>query len=79
MRDLIISSAVVLGFAWLVAIHVAITLGLLSRPPRWRALVGFVVPVLGVYWAFRERMTKRAWLWIAAAAVYVVSLALSSF
>ena len=64
-------AALVVAFAALVTMHVAIAAGLASRPPRWRAIAAVVVPPLAPYWAFRDRMPVRAVLWLASAAAYV--------
>ncbi len=78
MKDIVLVACMVIGFAWLFTVHVAITFGLAVRRPRWRALVAFFVPPLAPYWAWRENMTKRAWLWIAALLVYLGGLLLGS-
>jgi hypothetical protein len=79
VKDIVLVAIVVLGFAWVVTAHVAITFGLLQKKPRWRALVGFAIAPLAPYWAWREQMRKRVWLWLAGVAVYAVALVLASF
>ena len=46
-------AGLVLGFATLVTVHLALALRLILRErPRWRGLVALVVPPLAVIWAF---------------------------
>jgi hypothetical protein len=73
LRDIIVVAAVVIAFAAFVTAHVAIVWGLLWKPPRWRALVALVVVGGAPYWALRERMRVRAWIWIASAVVYLAA------
>ena len=73
MKDLIVVIALVLASAVMFTAHVALTYGLAFRPPRWRALAGFVVAPLAPYWGFREGMKIRAGIWVGALAVYVVA------
>jgi hypothetical protein len=75
--DLIIVGLVIVAFAWVLTIHVAIAIGLARRQPRWRALVGLVVVPLGPYWAWREHMHKRAIVWGLAVVVYLIALVLA--
>ncbi|MBX3190521.1 MAG: hypothetical protein KF819_26205 [Labilithrix sp.] len=79
MRDIVVVAAVVIAFATLVTAHVAIAFGLLFKPPRWRAIVAFAVAPAAPWFAFRERMRVRAWIWIAAAVAYVVARVVASF
>jgi hypothetical protein len=74
VKDIALLSVSVIAFAVLVTIHCAIVYGLAGRPPRWRALVAFVVVPLAPYWALRERMRFRAGAWVAGAVVYCVSI-----
>jgi hypothetical protein len=78
MKDLVVVALLITAFAFLVTMHVVITVALGQRAPRWRALAGFVVPPLAPYWAWREHMRKRAVFWIAAALVYGVMLLLAT-
>jgi hypothetical protein len=75
--DFVVVGLLVLAFAWLVTMHVAITVGLAQRRPRWRALVGLVVVPFAPYWAWRERMRTRVWLWGASAVLYLIALGLA--
>jgi hypothetical protein len=70
-RDEIVAGALVLAFAVLATVHVAIVAGLAGRAPRWRALPALVVAPLAPYWAW-PTMRRRAVLWLASAAAYVV-------
>lgn len=78
MKDIIVVALVVVAFAWVVTMHVAIAFGLARRKPRWRALVAFVLVVPAPYWAWREQMRTRAGLWVFGVAVYLVALFLAS-
>jgi hypothetical protein len=78
MRDALLSSGLVLLFATLATIHVAIVLGLAMRDPRWRALVALVVPPLAPYWALRGDMHKRGLFWIGSVLLYTALLGISA-
>lgn len=72
-------AAVVLAFASLVTAHLAIVVGLLGRPPRWRAPAALLLAPLAPFWAWRERMRFRAGVWAAGLVVYVVARVAASF
>ena len=78
MKDVLLVSGLVLAFATLVTVHVAIVLGLAGRDPRWRALVALVVLPLAPYWALRGGMVKRGSVWIGSVILYSSLLALSA-
>ena len=66
-----------LAFGLLITAHVVLAASLaIERRPRWRGLVALLVPPLAPYWGMEERMRLRSALWPAAAAAYVVALAL---
>lgn len=77
MRDGAATIGVVLTFAALVTAHVATVFGLLLRRHGAAALGALVVPPLAPYWAFTRGMRSRAIVWIAAAVLYGVALALA--
>jgi hypothetical protein len=77
VKDLIAVALVVLGFAALVTAHVTIVFGLLRRAPRWRAPLALVIAPLAPWWAWRERMRVRAWLWSIALVVYAAAMVLA--
>jgi hypothetical protein len=77
-RDEAVSTGLVVAFASLVTAHVMLVAGLAGRPPRWRALAGFVVFPLALLWARDERMHRRLVLWLASGAAYVALLWLAS-
>jgi hypothetical protein len=79
MSDTVVVGSLVLSCAVFGATHVSIAWGLGSRAPRWRAAVAFLVPPLAVYWAFREKMSVRAFVVCGAVAVYVIARALASY
>jgi hypothetical protein len=74
MRDAVIAGGLLLAFATLVTVHVAITFGLAQQSPRWRALLAFFIPPLAPYWALRLGMTLRGTIWVAAVLVYATFL-----
>lgn len=78
MRDLVIVALLVVAFAFVVTMHVAIAFGLAKRKPRWRALVAFVVPPLAPYWAWQENMRMRMGCWVGGMVVYLATLVLAS-
>jgi hypothetical protein len=78
MRDGILVGGLVLAFATLVTVHVAIVLGLAWRDPRWRALAAFIVPPLAPYWALRSGMMLRGVIWIGSVVLYTSLLGISA-
>ncbi|MDP9037149.1 MAG: hypothetical protein M3O50_20310 [Myxococcota bacterium] len=77
-RDGLVLAVLLVAFASLVTAHVALVLGLARRPPRWRALLAFVVAPLAPAWGWREKMRVRGAIWIVAALVYVAALRLAT-
>jgi hypothetical protein len=77
IRDATVLALLLLAFAALVTAHFTLVFGLSRRPPRWRALVALIVAPLAPWWGWRERMRARGAVWIAAAAIYVIALALA--
>jgi hypothetical protein len=77
IRDATVLSMLLVAFATLVTAHLALVFGLSRRAPRWRGLVALVVAPLAPWWGWRERMRARGALWMAAAVVYVIALALA--
>ncbi len=69
-----VALALALGFTFVTA-HVALAWRLFfSQRPRWRGLVGFLVPPLAVVWALRAGWKTNAFIWLGAVAVYLVAL-----
>jgi hypothetical protein len=66
------------AFGLLVTAHVALVVSLAFRPPRWRALLGCLVPPLVVYFGWRERLRVWAGVWLGSLAAYATALLLSS-
>jgi hypothetical protein len=77
MRDIASLAVLLVGFAALLTVHIALVFGLARKTPRTRALAALVLVPLAPYWGIRERMFARAAIWIAAAATYAVGLVLS--
>jgi len=68
-------AALALGLATLITVHVSLSWRLFFRQrPRWRGLLGLVVPPLAVIWAFRIGWRRTAYLWLGAVAVYLAAL-----
>jgi hypothetical protein len=78
MKDGVLVGGLVLAFATLVTVHVAIVLGLAVRDPRWRALAALFVPPLAPYWAFRDGMKVRGGIWLGSVVLYSSLLGLSA-
>lgn len=70
--DLVVTIALSVALAAWVTDHVALSVGLLRRQPRWRGLVAFVVAPLAPVFGFGARLWFRSALWIALAIAYVV-------
>jgi hypothetical protein len=70
--DLFLMVSIVLSFATLLTAHVALTAGLVARPPRVRSVVAFILLPLAPYWGFRENMRGRAITWLASLSAYVL-------
>jgi hypothetical protein len=73
MSPVVVFSTMVVSFAMLLTSHVAIVIGLARRSPRYRALVAVVVPPVGAFWAFRQKLYVRAIAWPVALALYVAA------
>ena len=72
--DLVLLAALVVAFATLTTVHLAIAARLTLRArPRWRGLVALLVPPLAPIWAYREGWSRSASLWVAAVLIYVVA------
>ena len=78
-RDGLVLAVLVVAFAALLTVHLALALGLARRPPRWRALVALLVAPLAPFWGWREKMRVRGALWVVAAGIYLVALRLAMF
>jgi hypothetical protein len=77
VKDTFVVITLLLAFALFVTAHVAITYGLASKPPRWRAAVGFFFAPIGMYWAWREQMKLRAGASALALLLYVIAVAVA--
>ena len=71
--DAFLVFSLVLSFALLVTVHVALAAGLLLRPPRARGLLALVVPPFAPYFGIRERMWTRSILWLLCFVAYVAA------
>jgi hypothetical protein len=78
VKDTLVLAGLVLGFATLVTVHVALAIRLMRRErPRWRGLVALVVPPLAVIWGFRAGFRRNAVLWLVAVVIYLIALIVS--
>ena len=78
IRDSIVLAVLVVAFATLLTVHVALAFGLARQPPRWRGLVALVVAPLAPWWGWHARLRARAIVWLAAAFAYAVALVIAS-
>ena len=67
-----------LAFGLVVTSHVALSGLLLSRKPRWRALIAFLFPPLAFYWGWVEGFRLWSSLWLFGLVLYVVGFAAAS-
>lgn len=70
--DLLLTVALAAVAALWFTLHVALSVGLLRRHPRWRGLLGFFVAPLAPVFGFGARLRVRSALWIVLAVAYVV-------
>lgn len=70
--DLIVTVALAVVAALWFTIHVALSVGLLRRHPRWRGLVGFLIAPLAPFFGFAARLRIRSVAWIVLAIAYAV-------
>ncbi len=74
VKDTLVLAGLVLGFATLVTVHVALAVRLMRRErPRWRGLVALVIPPLAVIWGFRAGFRRNAVLWLVAVVVFLIA------
>ena len=74
LKDTIVLAVLVVAFATLATVHVAIAVRLALRArPWWRAVVALTVPPLAPIWAYREGWRRSATLWAAAVLSYTVA------
>ncbi len=66
------------SFAALLALHVAIIATLARKAPRRRALVALLVPPLVPFWAYRDRYYGRTLLWLGFFVTYVIARVLAA-
>jgi hypothetical protein len=71
--DIAIVATLIGAFGLLVTVHVALSAALLTRRPRWRALLALLVPPLAPYWGYKEGWRKGALIWVAAFCLYAVA------
>lgn len=69
--DLILTLALSVALAAWVTDHVALSVGLMRRHPRWRGLVALLVAPLAPVFGFGAQLHVRSVLWIVFAVAYV--------
>lgn len=80
VKDTIVLAVLVLAFATLVTTHLVIAVRMMWRvQPRYRGLVALVVPPMAPVWAWGQRWTKLASLWVGAVVIYAAALGAASF
>jgi hypothetical protein len=78
MRDALLLGGLLLAFATLITVHVAIVFALARRHPRWRAAVAFFVPPFAPYWALRGGMVALGGIWIGSVILYTTLLGIAA-
>jgi hypothetical protein len=73
VSDAVLLAAMVLGSALAITAHLAIFVGLLRRPPRWRALVALLAAPAAPVLAVQERFWVRAAAWVLGVVGYVAA------
>ena len=74
MKDWILVTGLLVGFASLVTAHVALVVSLCLHRPRWRGLVALIVPPAGVIWALKARWWGLAAVWMVSLVLYLSAL-----
>lgn len=74
MKDIVALATLVLAFATLVTVHVALAGRLAMSRPRWRGLVALLVPPLAPLYGYREGWRRSSTLWLISVLVYVLAL-----
>jgi hypothetical protein len=70
--DLGVVGALALLTGLLLTAHVLVVAGLISRRPRWPAVVAFLAPPAAPFLAHRAGLHVRAYVWAFAFIAYVV-------
>jgi hypothetical protein len=78
LLDLALLLAPPAALAVFVTAHVAIVLGLVTKPPRWRAPLALVLPPLAFLWGKQAKMTALCRVWLGALLAYALTLALAT-
>jgi hypothetical protein len=68
---MVFAALCVAAAAWL-TVHVALTVGLLRRPPWWRGVVALVIAPLAPVFGFAAHLRVRSVLWLVFAIAYMV-------
>ena len=71
-RDLLLTLALSAALAAWITDHVALSVGLLRRTPRWRGAVSLVIAPLAPIFGFAEKLRIRSALWIVFAIAYAI-------
>jgi len=71
--DFVLVGGLFIGFALLVTAHLALSVKLALRSPRWQGAVALVVPPFAPLWGFRAGFSRWSWAWIAAVVLYALA------
>jgi hypothetical protein len=71
----VIAALVATDLAVFAGAHVTLLGSLALRAPRYRAIVALVVPPLAPYWAWRDGLKVRVYVWAATLTVYGIGVA----
>lgn len=71
--DVAVLVVLVVSFAAFVTAHLALSLALAMRPPRWQGPVALIVAPLAPFWGLKAGLRKRAVAWLVSVAVYAVA------
>ncbi|MBI4950442.1 MAG: hypothetical protein HY908_00265 [Myxococcales bacterium] len=79
MRDALVMGGLLVSFATLVTLHVAIGARLVRRVRPWyRGLIAVVVPPLAPIWAYEQGWRRMTLSWVGAICLYALTLALAA-
>jgi hypothetical protein len=71
--DAVVLVVLVVSFATLLTVHIALAVGLTLNHPRWRGPLALFVPPLAPYWGMEAGMKRRAALWVIAVSAYALA------
>ena len=78
MRSFLLTTLLAGSLLVYIGAHVALCVGLLRGPSRWRALLALAIPPLAPLWGWKAGMRARAIAWTAAVGLYALGVLLAS-